>query len=213
MNDVCLVRPEIGLQALMESRRSVRRFRPDAVPRELVRRLLRAAGAAPSAHNRQPWRYVLVEDPAAKDRLATAMGRRLAADRQRDGDDADAIRRDVERSYLRITRAPVVILVCLTLDEMDSYGDASRSQAEFLMAVQSTAMATQNLLLAAHAEGLGGCWLCAPLFCPDAVRAALGLAETWQPQGLVTLGFPLEPAKPKPRKKLDEILFVRDAPL
>src|ERR1700704_3659263 len=58
---------------------------------------------------------------------------------------------------------------------MAPYPDPRRAQAEYLMAVQSVAMAVQNLLLAAHAEGLGACWMCAPLFCGEAVRAALAL--------------------------------------
>jgi nitroreductase len=58
------------------------------------------------------------------------------------------------------------------------------------MAVQSVAMAVQNLLWAAHAEGLGACWMCAPLFCAEAVSAALDLPADWQPQALVTVGRP-----------------------
>lgn len=198
------------LIALMLSRRSVRRYRPDPVPTEMVARLVAAAAAAPSAHNRQPWRFVILTDAASKERLARAMGDRLAADRTRDGDDAAAIAADVARSFARITGAPVVILVCLTLGEMDSYPDAKRHEAEFLMAVQSTAMATQNLLLAAQAEGLGACWLCAPLFCPQTVREALALAPDLQPQGLVTLGYAAVAGKERPRKPLDEILLIAE---
>ena len=199
-----------ALYALLGSRRSIRRYRADPVPAELVQRLVQAAGAAPSAHNRQPWRFVVIDDAAAKVKLARAMGDRLAEDRTRDGDDAEAIRLDVERSFTRIIGAPVVILACLTLGEMDAYPDAKRREAEFLMAVQSTAMATQNLLLAAHAEGLGACWLCAPLFCADTVRAALALPADWQPQGLITLGFPQQPGKARPRKSLDDIMLVAE---
>ena len=199
-----------ALYALLGSRRSIRRYRADPVPAELVQRLVQAAGAAPSAHNRQPWRFVFIDDAAAKVKLARAMGDRLAEDRTRDGDDAEAIRLDVERSFTRIIGAPVVILACLTLGEMDAYPDAKRREAEFLMAVQSTAMATQNLLLAAHAEGLGACWLCAPLFCADTVRAALALPADWQPQGLITLGFPQQPGKARPRKSLDDIMLVAE---
>jgi F420 biosynthesis protein FbiB-like protein len=195
------------LAALIASRRSVRRYRPEPVAGEVVQRLLRAAVSAPSAHNRQPWRFVIITDAAAKEKLARAMGQRLAADRTRDGDDAEAIRLDVERSFARITGAPVVILVALTVGEMDAYPDAARREAEFLMAAQSTAMATQNLLLAAHAEGLGACWLCAPLFCPDTVRAALGLAADLHPQGLVTLGYPAQPGRERPRKPLADVML------
>ena len=64
--------------------------------------------------------------------------------------------------------------------------------AEWTMAVQSTALACQNLLLAAHQAGLGACWMCAPLFCPDVVRDALTLSEDWEPQGLITVGYPAQ---------------------
>ena len=199
-----------SLYALLTSRRSIRRYRPDPVPADVVQRLVQVAGAAPSAHNRQPWRYVVIDDAAARAKLAQAMGEKLAEDRTRDSDDAEAIRLDVERSFTRISGAPVVILACLTLGEMDAYPDAKRREAEFLMAVQSTAMATQNLLLAAHAEGLGACWLCAPLFCPDTVRAALTLPGDWQPQGLISLGFPQQPGKARARKSLADILLVAE---
>ena len=143
------------------------------------------------------------------DGLAQLLGERLAADRARDGDPQDAIDRDVARSRARITGAPIVVLVCLTLEEADAYPDDTRSRAEFLMAVQSTAMATQNLLLAAHAEGLAACWMCAPLFCPEVVRASLDVPPAWQPQGLVTLGVPADGGRDRPRKPL--AAFVRYA--
>ena len=58
------------------------------------------------------------------------------------------------------------------------------------MAIQSTAMATQNLLLAAHAEGLGACIMCAPLFCPAVVAKVLAAPPAWHAQSLVTIGLP-----------------------
>jgi F420 biosynthesis protein FbiB-like protein len=85
---------------------------------------------------------------------------------------------------------------------MDDYPDARRRGHEMTMAVQSAAMAGQNLLLAAHALGLGACWLCAPLFCPDVVTATLALPPDWQPQGLITVGYPAE-TKTKTRAPLE----------
>ena len=67
-----------------------------------------------------------------------------------------------------------------------------RSQAERTMAVQSVAMTAQTLWLTAHAAGLGACWLCAPLFVPELVVATLNLPADWEPQGLLTLGWPAE---------------------
>jgi nitroreductase len=55
------------------------------------------------------------------------------------------------------------------------------------------------MLLLAHAEGLAACWMCAPLFCPDIVRMALALPADWEPQALVTLGYPAAPGRPRER--------------
>ena len=178
------------LQQVLQARRSIRRYTAEPVPAEMVDRLLTAAIWAPSAHNRQPWRFATLTTPLPKSQLAQAMGRQLRADRLADGDPPEAVEADAGRSQARIEGAPVVVVVCLTLADMDHYPDPRRAQAEYLMAVQSVAMAVQNLLLAAHAEGLGACWMCAPLFCAEAVRAGLDLPADWQPQALVTLGWP-----------------------
>ena len=192
------VLPDV-LQTLLQTRRSIRRYTAEPVPPELLERLLTAAVWAPSAHNRQPWRFASVTRPEAKRRLALAMGQQLRADRLADGDPLELVEADASKSQARLEGAPVVVAVCLTLADMDRYPDARRAQAEYLMAVQSVAMAVQNLLLAAHAEGLGACWMCAPLFCGEAVRAALALPADWQPQALVTLGWPASQGKPASR--------------
>lgn len=176
----------------LTTRRSLRRYQPDPVPDDLVEQLLLAAIAAPSAHNRQPWRFVIIGSPETKEKLALAMGAQLRTDLTADGLPPEAIEKDANRSYQRLTQAPLLILLCLTMADMDRYPDGRRQQNEWLMAAQSVAMAGQNLLLAAHALGLGACWLCAPLFCPDVVRNTLGLPADWQPQGLITVGYPAE---------------------
>lgn len=187
---------------LIRSRRAIRRYTGEPVAREVVERVLETAVWSPSAHNRQPWRFAVLSQPASKETLAAAMGNRLRADRTADGDRPDVIERDVARSHARITGAPVAIVVCLSLSDMDSYPDPRRQQAERDMAMQSVAMAAQNLLLLAHAEGLGACWLCAPLFVPQLVVQTLHLPADWEPLGLITLGWPAE-SKEKTRQPLD----------
>lgn len=187
---------------LLAGRRSIRRYAATPVPAALVDELIRCATTAPSAHNRQPWRFSVIDAADAKARLARAMGERLRADRLADGDAPAAVEADVARSHARITGAPVVVVVALTMADMDAYPDARRRDAEHRMAVQSTAMAVQNLLVAAHAAGLGACWMCAPLFCPEVVSAALDLPADWQPQALITLGYPAE-SKEKTRRPLE----------
>ncbi|MBN2306052.1 MAG: nitroreductase family protein [Anaerolineae bacterium] len=177
---------------LMRGRRSVRRYDQRLVPEVVLRRLLEAARWAPSAHNRQPWRFAVIIDPAQRVELAAAMGQRFRADLEADGLPADLVEQRAARSYARISGAPAVIVMFLSLAEMDRYPDPRRQDAERIMTVQSVALAAQNLLLAAHAEGLGACWMCAPLFCPDVVRTALDLPADWEAQGLITLGYPAE---------------------
>ncbi|MBX3081323.1 MAG: nitroreductase family protein [Anaerolineae bacterium] len=189
-------------------RRSVRRYLDRPVPKEILEHILTAAVWSPSAHNRQPWRFAVVTAPETRQRLATAMGTRLRADLTADHAPADVIEKDVSRSFSRISKSPALILVALSMADMDRYPDEKRSRNEYLMAVQSTAMAVQNLLLAAHAEGLGACWMCAPLFCPDVVSAELSLPTDWQPQALITLGYPAE-TKTSTRVELETRILWR----
>ena len=177
---------------VIRSRRASRRYLDKPVPRDLLNRILETAMWSPNAHNRQPWRFAVLTGSADKARLADAMGARLQKDRLADGDAADVVERDVARSRRRITGAPVAIVVCLSMAQMDRYPDAHRSEAERTMAVQSVAMAAQSLWLLAHSAGLGMCWLCAPLFVPQLVRDLFDLPEDWEPQGLMTMGWPAE---------------------
>jgi F420 biosynthesis protein FbiB-like protein len=196
------------LHEAITSRRSIRRYRPDPIPESLITSLLDAARWSPSAHNRQPWRFCVVTDVERKETLARAMGERLRRDLTADGVPDEVITADTGRSYVRITGAPVLIALCLSMADMDRYPDAGRAALEYHMAAQSTAMAGQNLLLAAHEVGLGACWMCAPLFCPEVVRAALDLPDDWHPQALITLGYPAE-TKEKPRHVLEKVTLWR----
>ncbi|MDZ4669753.1 MAG: nitroreductase family protein [Phototrophicales bacterium] len=196
------------LLALIQSRRSIRRYAPRAISLEQIHTLLEAGRWSPSAHNRQPWRWVVIQSLQTKIGLATAMGARLRADLSADNAPPAIIEADVSRSYDRITKAPLLLLLCLTLADMDTYPDPKRAHNEMLMAVQSTAMAGQNMLLMAHALGLGACWMCAPLFCPDVVQNALNLPSDWVAQALITIGFPAE-EKSKPRKSIEDLTLYK----
>jgi coenzyme F420-0:L-glutamate ligase / coenzyme F420-1:gamma-L-glutamate ligase len=189
----------------LRSRRSVRRFKPEAVPGAVLENILETALWSPSAHNRQPWRFAVLQKGEDKARLAESMGIEFRRDLQRDGLSYTEIETQVERSRRRIVEAPLVIVLCLDPSELDSYPDALRRQAEHTMAVQSVAMAGGSLMLAAHAHGLGSVWICAPLFAPAAVTRALDLPSTWEPQGMVLAGYPARIPEPRPRRSLDEV--------
>jgi F420 biosynthesis protein FbiB-like protein len=192
----------------IHARRMIRRYTDQPIARETVERLIDAAIRAPSPHNRQPWRFVVVTGDA-RARLATAMGAQLRAELRRDGVPADVIEKDVAQSRGRITSAQACVVACLSMRDMDVYPDVRRNTAERWMAVQAVAAACQNILLAATDLGLGACWMCAPLFCPVVVRTTLALSEDWEPQAMITLGYPADGGRERERKSIDDVCLWR----
>ncbi len=191
----------------LRTRRSVRRFADRPVPDDVLRRVLDTARWAPSAHNRQPWRWVVLQSPAVRQALADAMGEAFRRDLEADGLPAAEIAARVARSRQRLLTAPVALLLAADLSVGDVYPDAKRQQAERLMLIQSAALAGLQMLLAAHAEGLGGVWTCGPLFVPDLVRQVLRLPASWEPQALFYLGYPAHSPAPPPRQPLDALVM------
>ena len=175
------------------------------MPDSVLQSILATATYAPSAHNRQPWRFVVVTDPSIKMQLAEAMAQDFECDLIRDGVAPEKIEAQITRSKSRMTSAPVVIMLCLDMSEMDSYPDLKRQQAERTMATQSVAAAGLQLLLAAHAEGLGGVWVCAPLFAQETIQRSLNLKETWEPHAMFYIGYPDVIPETRERKSVEGI--------
>lgn len=198
------VQDAVDLQTFLRNRRSVRRFRPDPVPRPVLEQVLETAIYAPSAHNLQPWRFVVLTDPAVKRRLGLALTGAMRRDMEAEGVAEEAIAERVARSLRRLDEAPVVVLLC-----RDRTAVKVDRPEEHHMGVQSVALAGLQLLLAAHAAGLGGVWICWPLYAREEARSALNLPATWEPQGMVFLGYPAEAPAPPPRRPWQEVtLFV-----
>jgi F420 biosynthesis protein FbiB-like protein len=193
---------------LARTRRSIRRYQSRPVETALLEHLLEAANWAPSAHNRQPWRFCVVTDANAKADLSQAMAAQWRQDLQADQTDPALIERRVTISQLRLTSAAALIVAALSMEQMDVYADEQRNHAEWVMAVQSVALACQNLLLAAHAFGLAACWMCAPLFAPKIVCSVLQLPLDWQPQAFITVGYPAE-VKTKERASIASRIIWR----
>jgi coenzyme F420-0:L-glutamate ligase/coenzyme F420-1:gamma-L-glutamate ligase len=196
------------LAELLRGRRSVRRYAEREVPRELIRAVLDSARWAPSPHNSQPWRFAVLRSLAARERLALALGERWRTDLSADGMPKDQINRLIGRSRERIVGAPVAIVIALTWADLDSYPDQRRQAAERLMAAHSLGSAAQNMMLTAHASGLVTCWMCAPLFCPEVVRDALGLPLDVVPQALITLGYAAVDPPERERRPLEELVLL-----
>lgn len=198
-----------ALLAWIGSRRSVRRFRPAPVPRPLLERVLQAACSAPSAHNRQPWRFIVVSAGRRRQELAQAMAAEFGRDLQGDGLPQAEVEARLRRASDRLLEAPQAVVLCGSIEDMDSYPDARRQEAERTMALQSVSLAGGQLLLAAHAEGLGACWMCGPLFAPQAVRSALDLPPDWEPQAVILIGWPEVLPGQSVRRPLEEVTLWR----
>jgi coenzyme F420-0:L-glutamate ligase/coenzyme F420-1:gamma-L-glutamate ligase len=178
------------------------------VPDAVLRGILHTATFAPSAHHRQPWRFVVLKESRAKNHLAETMGAEFRRDLEKDNLAKEKIDVRVDKSRERITSAPVVIILCLDISEMDSYPDEARRKAEYLIATQSAANAGMQLLLAAHAEGLGSVWVCSPMFAQETVQNALGISKHWEPQAMFLIGYPVEIPEARARKPLEEIIKI-----
>jgi coenzyme F420-0:L-glutamate ligase/coenzyme F420-1:gamma-L-glutamate ligase len=191
-----------NLHTFLRTRRSIRRFKTDPIPDSVLQRILTTATFAPSAHDQQPWRFCVVTDLFIKTRLGQAITSQMRTDMQAKGADESDIEKRVSLSLRRMDEATVVIVL-----SRDTTAIRTDVPEEVIMGIQSTALAGLQLLLAAHAEGLGGNWICWPLYAQGATRSALELPETWEPQALFFIGYPDEAPEASQRIGLSEILF------
>ena len=196
----------VDLTETIQQRRSIRRYTQKPISPEKIRKILEAATWSPSAHNAQPWQFIVLFEEESKCNLADAMGEAWLRELKKDGIPKLTRESSVRSSADKFSTAPALILACLTLEAMDSYPDEKRKLIEHELAVQSLGAAIQNLLLTAHAEGIGACWYCAPTFCKDAVRKTLKIPKEIEPQALITLGYPAERPQAPPRKPLEAVV-------
>ncbi|MBS3973631.1 MAG: nitroreductase family protein [Actinobacteria bacterium] len=162
---------------VLAKRRSVRHFKTKvAVSDDDVQALLAAAITAPSAGNIQPWRFTVVRSAAAKERLIEALRQRWVAP------------------------APVIIVV-----SVDPRPCAARygGRGEMLYAIQDTAAAIQNILLAAVDRGLSSCWIGA--FDEGAIRDALDITAPITPVAILPIGYSAESSARPARRPVDEL--------
>jgi nitroreductase len=159
----------------IHTRQSVSKVRPDPVPREVIEKLLAAAAQAPNHHKVRPWRFIVLTG-AARERLGEAMGRSLLRR------NPQAVPEAVAADRAKPLRAPVLIAI-----GVDKPAGPKVVEIENVSAASAAA---QNLLLAAHAMGLGAMWRTGDAaFDPD-VKAALGLAPDQHLIGFIYVGYP-----------------------
>jgi len=156
----------MSLLDVIFNRASVRRYKNEPVPREVLLNILEAGRRAPSAMNAQPWHFIVVTDPKIKHALSQ---RRWAG---------------------FVKDAAFIIVGC---------GEKRRRWSTV-----DVAIALQNMVLAAEAQGLGSCWI--GDFDEKELRELLGIPEDLKVVALVSFGYPAEKPGPRTKKPLEEIV-------
>jgi len=199
----------LTVEETIRQRRSIRRYRPEAIPRELVLRMLEAARLAPSASNRQPWRFLIVVDAEDKKKLRHTAG------------------------YPFVEKAPLVVVCAADLHAYSPRSGALRDRelvdsgilqsfagqlpdprrareldrtSVVRSVVANTYIAIEHLVLAAASMGIGTCWVGA-VDQSEEVRALLDLPESIIIVALVACGYPAEEPRPRPRLEMEDILL------
>jgi nitroreductase len=186
---------------VLTHQRACRSFLPDPVGDDTIDRILTAATYAPSAENTQPWRFIVVRDPEKRRaiaELATRIweggARQVAKEHLNDRILADV---DQSTSGGGIANAPIIIVVCA--DTSDCFPSALAA---------SMWPAVQNLLLAAHSEGIGTALTTMAALLPDALRTLLSIPENIEPYAVIPLGYPSRRLGPPNRRELGAVRHV-----
>jgi len=194
------------------TRRSIRRFKPDEVPDEDLKRIIATAAYAPNAENMQPYRFILVKDRAIIKSIYRAVSGKI---KEIKSYPETAAVKDRFKSHIRFytffARAPVVIAAVVkpfstVINEIYRQRNLALENTE---ALQSISAAIQNILLAAHEKGYGTCWMTGPLIAREEIERVLGVREPEKITALIPLGVTASPAEKLPRKPLEEIADIR----
>lgn len=166
----------------INERKSVRKYEDRPVEEEKIEKLLEAAVLAPSAGNRQPWEFVVIEDKEVMNEL-------------------------IEESMIKFNASwmskgvPLMIAVCGKPEvSAEKYGARGRN----LYVIQDTAAAVENILLTAAGLGLGTCWIGA--FDEEKVNKILDVDSECRTYALITVGYPAKETDHPPRKSLEEVV-------
>lgn len=194
----------MDIQSAIDKRRSIRKFSEREISEGLIRQILHAATQAPSSKNRQPWRFVVVSSPSAKDKMLAAMNSGL---------EREAIRPKLPGSkhYLSgakhtlqiMKQAPVTVFVMNPSCKWQTLPVSTEEHFYRLADMQSIGAAIQNMLLSATNMELGTLWNCDIFFAYEEICRWLETDE--QIVAAISIGYPAENPMARPRKPVDDV--------
>ena len=192
----------------IERRRSIRRYKPAAVKRELIETVINAARLAPSAKNRQPWKYIVYAS-REKDRLLDVMERSLLKEQETHAllpNSRSALADAFHTLHIMKTAPDIVIVMNTNGQNPFEPVDAGARMTEISDSL-SIGASVENMLLMAADLGLGALWIANTCFAYHDLMEFIG--EKGQLVGAVALGYADEQPPARPRKELSEVLEYR----
>lgn len=192
----------------IKNRRSIRKFKEEEVPRHMIEEIIQSGVLAPSAKNRQPWKFVVVSGNAKAD-MVSAMGNGL--EREREHPLLPNVSQYISgASYtLKIMeKAPVTIFIVNPVG-VDIHSSLTEEEhIEELCNAQSIGAAIENMILTATELGLGSLWICDTYFAYDELQTYLNTEG--ELIAALTIGYADEAPNARPRKSMDEVVEWRD---
>jgi nitroreductase len=198
---------------VIQDRRSIREFSPEAVTEQDLDLILEAARQAPSGENAQPWRFIVVKDVEIRNKLGAiaggGSGRRFTAEfvtkkmQERFSSLEDEAKK--KAAFEKLTSGQVSAFMATAPINLVIVGKKDVWDMPF-----DTSAAIENILLMVTALDLGACWVIAP--CIDIrdeerIKSLLGIPEGFKAVSIISIGHPTRPHRPRPRLPLGELVF------
>jgi len=199
------------LKQAIESRVSVRSYKPDHVPFEDVKEIIRLGSLAPSVNNYQPWEFIAISNQDVKDKMAYLVTQELHKIPVKESRVSKNIISQVEWFSTFFENAPWVVAVCMkdyesVLEHGTELNHDQVNEQRNHPDLQSAGACIQNMLLGAVDKGYGACWMSAPLIAKDLLCKELEICEENQLIAFVTIGIPAKDPIPKPKQDIESML-------
>lgn len=207
----------MDLKETIERRRSVRHFKPESLPLDDIKEMVRLAGLAPSINNTQLWKFTAVTNKEIISNMSNIVNGKISGMlNARENEKGEKIKTTVSHFSTVFTDAPVVIAVQMkpydavvdTILEASGLTHDQMNKMRNYPDIQSIGAAIENIMLAATSMGYGCCWLTGLLVAREELEPILGVKEPYKLAACIAVGKPLESLPAREKLPLESILEV-----